>query len=383
MHFDSDYTGTCHPLILRRMAETLGHAFGGYGTDTLTLFARQKIRALCQRPEAAVYFLCGGTQTNQVVIDFLLRSFEGVLAADTGHISIHESGAIEATGHKVLTLPLPEPKETRSDLLCKSRLRGGGGSLAPLPEGGCRLRLRGGSLGKITAAQIDEYVRNYYADPNWEHIVPPGMVYITHPTEYGTLYSLRELEAISAVCRTHKIPLYLDGARLGYALAAEDTDISLPDIARLCDAFYIGGTKCGAMFGEAVVFPDGKRADRFFSHIKRHGALLAKGWVAALQFNTLLEGDTFTDTPYYKICRHAIREAMRLKQALLAKGYTQPVDSPTNQQFIEISLKQAEELKKHVIYGEWEPPRGDRVTVRLATSWATDPKDVDELIELL
>ena len=345
MHFDSDYTSTCHPLILERLAQTQGQHFDGYGTDAITLSAREKIRALCQRPDAAVYFLCGGTQTNMVVINYLLRSFEGVLAADSAHIAIHESGAVEFTGHKVLNLPSRD--------------------------------------GKITAAQVDDYVNNYYADPNWEHIVPPGMVYITYPTEYGTLYSLSELEQLSAVCRKHNIPLYLDGARLGYALAAEDTDVTLRDIARLCDAFYIGGTKCGAMFGEAVVIPDGRRADRFFSHIKRHGALIAKGWVTALQFDTLLDGDSLTDTPYYNICSHAVKEAMRLKNSLIGKGYTQPVDSPTNQQFIEISLQQAEELKQHITYGEWEPPRGNKVTIRIATSWATDPKDIDKLIELL
>ena len=345
MHFDSDYTSTCHPLVMQHLARMQGQHFAGYGTDTVTRSAREKIRALCHCPEAAVYFLCGGTQTNQVVIDFLLRRFEGVLAADTGHISIHESGAIEATGHKVLNLKSCD--------------------------------------GKITAAQIDEYVCNYYSDPNWEHIVPPGMVYITHPTEYGTLYSLRELEELSVVCCKHGIPLYLDGARLGYALAADGADATLSDIARLCDAFYIGGTKCGAMFGEAVVFPDGKRADRFFSHIKRHGALIAKGWITAAQFDALLEGDPITDTPYYKICRHAVKEAMRLKSALVSKGYTLPVDSPTNQQFVEISLKQAAGLRKHIAYGEWEPPRGNKVTIRLATSWATDPHDTDRLIDLL
>lgn len=353
MHFDSDYMNICHPLILKRMAETQLQAYPGYGTDALCQAAREKIRKFCKCPEAEVFFLCGGTQTNMVVIDALLRSFEGVLAADSAHISVHESGAIEFTGHKVLPL-------TPTD-------------------------------GKITAQQVDEYVTGYYSDPNWEHIVPPGMVYITHPTEYGTIYTLTELEAMSEVCRKHRIPLYVDGARMGYGLAAEGTDITLADIARLCDAFYIGGTKCGAMYGEAVVFPDPQRADRFFSHIKRHGALLAKGWVAGLQFDTLFsyadditkEALTIEQTLYYTICRHAITQAMRIQQALRDKGYHIYLDSPTNQQFVEVTLQQAESFAKHLTYGQWEPPRDGKVTIRFATSWATDPEDVDRLINLL
>ena len=343
MHFDSDYMNICHPLILQRMQEMQSQQFAGYGTDSISHSARQKIRALCNCPEAEVQFLCGGTQTNMVMVNFLLRSFEGVVCAESGHIAIHESGAIEFTGHKVLPLPAKE--------------------------------------GKISAEQVDDYVTTYYSDPNWPHIVPPGMVYITQPTEYGTLYSLSELEQLSAVCRKHSIPLYLDGARLGYALAA--TDITLADIARLCDAFYIGGTKCGTMFGEAAVIPHPKPDHRFFTHIKRHGALIAKGWTTAMQFDTLLEGDSLTATPYYQGCRHAIREAMRLRQALQDKGYTLPYLSPTNQQFVEVSLSQAEEFRRHLTYDQWEPPHGDRVTIRFATSWATNPEDVDKLIELL
>ena len=344
MHFDSDYMSICHPLILQRMQETQNQQFSGYGTDVVSQSARQKIRTLCGSPEAEVQFLCGGTQTNMVIINFLLRSFEGVLCAESGHIAIHESGAIEFTGHKVLPLPAAE--------------------------------------GKISAAQVDDYVTTYYSDPNWSHIVPPGMVYITQPTEYGTLYSLCELEALSAVCRKHNIPLYLDGARLGYALAADST-LTLADIARLCDAFYIGGTKCGAMFGEAAVIPRPKSDSRFFTHIKRHGALIAKGWTTALQFDTLLEGSNLTATPYYQGCRHAIIEAMRLRQALLDKGYRLPYLSPTNQQFVEVSLTHAEELRQHLTYDQWEPPHGNIVTIRFATSWATKSEDIDRLIELL
>ena len=353
MHFDSDYMNLCHPAVLKRMAETAPQTFSGYGTDPLTEAARQQICRLCGCPQAKVFFLAGGTQTNMVMVDALLRSFEGVLAADSGHISIHESGAIEFTGHKVLPL---KPRD-----------------------------------GKISAQQVDDYVTAYYNDPNWEHIVPPGMVYITHPTEYGTLYTLEELEQLSAVCRRHRLPLYLDGARMGYGLAADTTDVALSDIARLCDAFYIGGTKCGTMYGEAVVFPDPQRADRFFSHIKRHGALLAKGWAVALQFDALLRraddhtayADDMADTLYYSICRHAVAQAMRIRQALLQKGYTLYLDSPTNQQFATVTLQQADRLAQHLTYGQWEPPQGDRITIRFATSWATDTHDVDRLIELL
>lgn len=353
MHFDSDYMNICHPLILKRMAETQAQSFAGYGADPLCASAQEQIRRLCQCPDAKVFFLTGGTQTNMVVIDALLRSFEGVIAADSGHIAIHESGAIEATGHKVLPLT---------------------------PHNG-----------KITARQVDRYVTDYYNDPNWEHIVSPGMVYITHPTEYGTLYSLSELEELSAVCHRHHMPLYLDGARLGYGLAADHTDVDLADIARLCDAFYIGGTKCGTMYGEAVVFPDPARADRFFSHIKRHGALLAKGWIVGMQFDTLLRraddpsqyATTTRDTLYYSICRHAITQAMRIKQALTDKGYHLYLDSPTNQQFVTVSLQQAAEFAKHLTYGQWEPPTDNEVTIRFATSWANQATDVDKLISLL
>lgn len=353
MHFDSDYMNLCHPLVLQRMAETQQQQFAGYGTDSLTAAARQQICRLCHRPNAKVFFLAGGTQTNMVVIDALLRSFEGVLAAESAHIAIHESGAIESTGHKVLPLT---------------------------PHNG-----------KITARQIDDYVTSYYNDPNWEHMVPPGMVYITHPTEYGTLYTLNELEELGAVCHRHHIPLYLDGARLGYGLAAPNSDISLPDIARLCDAFYIGGTKCGTMYGEAVVFPDPTRAEHFFSHIKRHGALLAKGWAVALQFDTLMRrngdpshyADDISDTVYFDICRHAVNQAMRIRNALLQKGYTLHLDSPTNQQFVTVTLQQAEHFAHHLTYGQWEPPRDGHVTIRFATSWATKTDDVDRLIDLL
>lgn len=374
MHFDSDYMNLCHPLILKRMAEVADTPFSGYGADEITRSAGEKIRALSQCPEAEVYFLTGGTQTNMVVIDALLKPWEGILCADSGHIAVHEAGAIEFTGHKVLTLKQEN--------------------------------------GKISASAIEDYLRTFYSDPNWEHMVAPGMVYLTHPTECGTVYTLQELEAIHRVCQTYKIPLYIDGARLGYGLAAntevmaanagngnankdenaEDDKLpTLADIARLADAFYIGGTKCGAMYGEAVVFPHPGIAPHFFTQIKRHGALLAKGWAAALQFDVLFSDanrmeDTanhMEDTLYYRICRHGVEQAARVRAALLQKGYRLMPDSPTNQLFVELTQEKARLIGAHLTYGQWEPPHGNMLTIRFATSWATKPQDIDQLIELL
>lgn len=374
MHFDSDYMNLCHPLILKRMAEISNTSFPGYGTDSITQSAANKIRALTHCPEAAVYFLTGGTQTNMVVIDALLKPWEGALCADSGHIAVHEAGAIEATGHKVLTLNAKD--------------------------------------GKLCAKDIENYLHTFYSDPNWEHMVAPGMIYLTHPTECGTIYTLKELEAIHRVCQTYKIPLFIDGARLGYGLAANTEGLtageSLPtlsDIARLADAFYIGGTKCGAMYGEAVVFPNPAIAPHFLTQIKRHGALLAKGWAAALQFDvlfsdanalqdsrntattatmtTMADAKCVEDTLYYRICRHGVEQAARLRAALKQKGYHLMPDSPTNQLFVEITREKADNLRHYLTYGQWEPPHGDFLTVRFATSWATRSEDIDRLIKLV
>lgn len=374
MHFDSDYLNLCHPLILKRMEQIYSASFPGYGADSITRSARERIRALTGCPEAGVWFLAGGTQTNMVVIDALLRSWEGVICAGSGHIAVHEAGAVEFTGHKVLTLP--QEKDANG-----------------IPNG------------KISAGVLQDYLRTFYSDPNWEHTVIPGMVYITHPTECGSVYTLQELESLSAVCRERNIPLYIDGARLGYGLAADtarlregETLPSLRDIARLADAFYIGGTKCGAMMGEAVVFPRPDIAPHFFTQIKRHGALLAKGWVAATQFDVLMSAPDDTDNPdspriadaarmedtlYYRICRHGVKEAMRLRDALVSKGYRLMPDCPTNQLFVEISTQKADSLSRHLTFGQWEPPHGDKLTIRFATSWATAPQDIDRLIALL
>lgn len=395
IHFDSDYMNLCHPLILKRMAEVADTPFSGYGADSITRSATEKIKALCQCPGAEVYFLIGGTQTNMVVIDALLKPWEGVLCAGSGHIAVHEAGAIESTGHKVLTLEQEKDRRTSN----------GATTTTPAPEQGI-------GNGKLSAKTVENYLHTFYSDPNWEHMVAPGMVYLTHPTECGTVYTLRELEAIHHVCQTYKIPLYIDGARLGYGLAANtevvaanagdgnankcddnankgdiaqsNTLPTLADIARLADAFYIGGTKCGAMYGEAVVFPHPCIAPHFFTQIKRHGALLAKGWAAALQFDVLFsDANRVEDTLYYRICRHGVEQAARVRAALIQKGYRLMPDSPTNQLFVELTQEKALALGAHLTYGQWEPPHGNLLTIRFATSWATKPQDIDRLIELM
>ena len=329
-----------HPEVMRRLLETNLEQTPGYGTDAYTTHAKELVRRACAQPDAAVYFLVGGTQTNATVIDALLARHEGVLAAETAHINVHESGAIEATGHKVLVLPSHE--------------------------------------GKVLADEVDAYISQFYRDDTYEHMVAPGMLYISHPTEYGTLYTRKELEALSRICREANIPLYMDGARLGYGLAAEGTDVSLEDIARLCDVFYIGGTKVGALFGEAVVSARPSLLPHFFPLIKQHGALLAKGRLLGVQFETL-----FTDGLYFHIGAHAVRLALKLKQAFVAKGYRLHLDSPTNQQFICLPNETIDRLFHEATFELWGP-RGERESVvRFVTSWATREEDVDRLIELL
>lgn len=340
MHFDTDYMEGSHPDVMRRLLETNLEQTVGYGSDPYTQRAKDLIRKACGVPEAGVHFLVGGTQTNSTVIDGLLRQHEGVIAAETAHINVHESGAIEATGHKVLTLPQHN--------------------------------------GKLEAEEVEKYITDFYRDETYEHMVAPGMVYISHPTELGTLYSLDELEKLSAVCRRANIPLYMDGARLGYGLAAENTEVTLTDIARLCDVFYIGGTKVGALFGEAVVAPDPKRLPHFFPLIKQHGALLAKGRLLGIQFETL-----FTDHLYERMGKHAVRLALKLKEAFKSKGYKLQLDSPTNQQFVCLPNETINRLLQHATFELWGP-RGEKETVvRFVTSWATREEDVDAFIRLL
>ena len=338
--FASDYMEGAHPLILERLAQTNLVKSSGYGTDGFSESARNLIREACRVPEAEVHFLAGGTQANAVMISALLRPWQGVISARTGHISVHEAGAIEYGGHKVLALPHTD--------------------------------------GKLSAGTIRDCLEEYLQDDNRDHMVMPGMVYLSHPTEYGTLYTLEELREISTVCRQYRIPLYLDGARLAYALACPENDVTLPDLGALCDAFYIGGTKCGALFGEAVVIPDPQLIPHLFTMIKQHGALLAKGRITAIQFEVL-----FTDGLYLEIGRPAVREAARIREALLSKGYQLSPPSPTNQIFILLDKAQAAALSEKVEMSFIEQAPDGRVVMRIVTSWATAPEDVDRLIACL
>ena len=339
IYFNSDYLEGAHPSVMARLNETNMVQTVGYGEDQYCAAAREKIRAVCQAPEADVHFLVGGTQTNATVIASILRPWQGVLSADSGHINCHEAGAIESTGHKVITLPAAE--------------------------------------GKITAQQVQDYVEWHRNDESTEHIVQPGMVYISHPTEYGTLYSKAELEALSAVCHTYHMPLFVDGARLGYALVSEGTDVTLADLARLTDVFYIGGTKVGALCGEAVVFPHGAPA-HFMTMVKQQGALLAKGRLMGIQFDVL-----FTDGLYTRISRNAIETANALKKGLAAKGYRFFMDSPTNQLFVVLENTQLTALEGRAKFGFWEKFDDSHTVVRIATSWATKMEEIEQLIALM
>ena len=338
LSFASDYASGCHPEVLRRLTETnLSHS-AGYGLDEYSEDAREKIRQACRAPEADVFFLAGGTQANAVVIGCLLKPWQGVISAETGHVCGHEAGAVEAGGHKVLTLPQRD--------------------------------------GKLDATSVRDCLERFRADEARDHLVEPGMVYISQPTEYGTLYSLRELTALSETCREAGIPLYLDGARLAYALGCPENDVTLPDLARLCDAFYVGGTKCGALFGEAVVFPKHDTVPHFFTMIKQRGALLAKGFVPGVQFDAL-----FTDGLYERIGRHGVAAADRIRSGLTACGYPLLLNAPTNQVFVILSPTQEQALRSEVDMTFWETLADGRSVVRLATDWATCDEDVDRLIE--
>lgn len=339
LYFASDYMETAAPEIIERLAALAGRKFTGYGSDEISELAREKIRTAAGTPEGEVYFLVGGTQTNATVIDTMLRPYEGVIAAATGHVSVHEAGAIEYGGHKVLAVPAEE--------------------------------------GKIKAKDIDSLAETYWNDENHEHMVMPAMVYISQPTEYGTLYSLEELREISGVCRKWKLALYVDGARLAYGLSARGNDVTLKDLASLTDVFYIGGTKCGALLGEAVVFPKKGTVPHFFTMVKQHGALLAKGWAAGLQFDTL-----FTGGLYEKLGRNGDEMADRIRQALDEKGYVQDVRNSTNQIFLTLTHEEARRLSEKVEMGFWEN-KGDKVVMRIATSWATTEEETEALIKLL
>lgn len=340
IHFDSDYTSGAHPKVLERLITTNHEHSAGYGCDDYTAKAKELIREATGCRDAEVMFLVGGTQTNATAIDGILARHEGVLAADSGHIAVHESGAIEASGHKVLTLPHHD--------------------------------------GKVAAAEVDSYIEAFYADETYPHMVAPGMLYISQPTEYGTIYSLRELEALSAVCHKHDIPLYIDGARLGYAMAAEGADVTLKDVARLADVFYIGGTKLGTLFGEALVVTNRALLKNLFPLVKQHGALLAKGRLLALQFEAM-----FSDGLYYDIARNAVTQAIRLREAFRSAGFEVVIESPTNQQFFNLPNEVIDRLRQSVSFNYWGARGATHSIVRLVTGWSTTQEDVDRLIELL
>ena len=338
--FENDYSEGAHPEILEHLIETNMEQLSGYGTDIYCQKAKEKIRNACGIPDAEVFLLTGGTQTNQIIIDTVLAPYEGVVAARTGHVSTHEAGAIEFTGHKVLELPEKE--------------------------------------GKIQATDLKDLLETFYGDGNHEHMVFPGMVYISHPTEYGTLYSKQELKDLSAVCREYKIPLYMDGARLIYGLASEGTDLTLQDIAQLCDIFYIGGTKAGLLCGEAVVFTGKNMPAHFLTRVKQHGALLAKGRLLGVQFDAL-----FTDDLYLKIGENAITTATVLKNGLKEKNYEFYIDSPTNQIFVVLNNVHMKKLSEQVVFSFGEKKDDSHTVIRFATSWATRMEDVHKLLILL
>ena len=338
--FNNDYSHGAHPAVLQALVDTNMEPQPGYGTDAHTERAKQLIREACQAPDADVFFLVGGTQANATVIDMLLAPYEGVVAAETGHVACHEAGAIEFGGHKVLTIP--------------------------------------GYEGKMHAEDLENYIQVFYENESYEHTVFPGAVYVSLSTEYGTLYSKAELAAIHAVCQKREIPLFVDGARLAYALAADECDITLPELAQLCDVFYIGGTKVGALCGEAVVFPHGAPA-HFMTMVKQQGALLAKGRLLGIQFDVL-----FTDGLYFSISKNAIATANRLKAGFAAKGYRFFIGLPHQP-----ALRRA---RKTPSWPRWKARPSSasgrstidtHTVVRIATSWATRMEEVEQLLELM
>lgn len=338
IRFESDYTEGAHERIIKRLVETNEEQTPGYGMDEHCEKARQYIRKACRAEHADVHFLVGGTQANTIMIASILRPHQGVVAASTGHIAVHETGAIEATGHKVLTLPSPD--------------------------------------GKLQAEQVKELYEAHWNDVTHEHMVQPGLVYISHPTENGTTYSKSELAALSKVCRECDLPLVIDGARLGYGLAAQDSDLSLADIASLCDMFYIGGTKVGALMGEAVVIIKDALKKDFRYIIKQNGGMLAKGRLLGIQFETLFE-----EGLYYDISKHAVDMAMLIREAFAAKGVCFRYASMTNQQFPILPNEILRKLRAKYSYSHWEDIDARHSAVRFCTSWATKKEHVKMLIK--
>lgn len=340
LYFHNDYNEMCHPAVLQKMQENMGKQMGGYSEDTACEHAANMIRDLCENQELAVHFLVGGTQTNLTVISAALRPHQAALGANTAHINVHETGAIEATGHKVIGLPTED--------------------------------------GKITPEQIVQTVQMHYADAAHEHIPQPKLVYISNPTELGTIYSLAELEDISRVCKANKLFLFVDGARLGYGLAAKGNDVTLADFARLTDVFYIGGTKVGAMFGEAVVISNPAIAEDFRYLMKRHGGMLAKGWLLGLQYEALME-----DNLYYRISAHADAMADQIRATLMQLNYPLLVEGVTNQIFPVLPDALLDKLSENFTFSEQERIDEGHRAVRFCTSWATEQEAVDALCEEL
>lgn len=350
--FECDYNNGAHPKVLEALVRTNGEQTLTYGFDSYSERAKEKIRRACECDDAEVFLLVGGTQTNTTVIDGMLQAFEAVISCRTGHIAIHEAGAIERSGHKVITLPPSELPPARGE--------------------------NTNGDGKLTAKDLADYMAWFEGDESRNHLAQPGMVYISFPTELGTLYSAAEIEAIYDVCRQYGLQLFIDGARLGYGLAASHGDVTLPWLCRHCDALYIGGTKVGALCGEAVVFTHGNAPRHFFSIVKQHGALLAKGRLVGIQFDAL-----FTDGLYFEISEHAIQMAMKLREVLRRKGFPFFIDSPTNQQFVIVPNEEVSRLERIVGFTHWEPFDSEHTVCRFVTSWATTTADIDELEKLL
>ena len=340
IQFQCDYNEGAHPRILERMLQTNFEQTVGYGEDHYCASAAELIRKACGREDADIHFLVGGTQANATVISSVLRPHQGVICVSTGHINVHETGAIEHSGHKVLALE--------------------------------------GQNGLLPASAVREAMEEHLAEDGPEHTVQPGMVYISFSSEVGTVYSLRQLEDLSAVCREYGLPLFIDGARMGYGLASEGCDVTLNDIARLADVFYIGGTKQGALFGEAVVIvnPALKKDFRYF--IKQNGGMLAKGRLLGIQFLTLFE-----DGLYFELSQHAVAQAMRIRDAFVSKGYDFLVDSPSNQQFPILPNDVMELLSKDFKFSVWKRIDAGHTAVRFCTSWATRIEAVDALLAAL
>lgn len=337
IRFNNDYNHGAHPQIIEALSEYNNESYGGYGLDSWCEKASAEIKKYIDCPEAAVHFLVGGTQANFTVISAALRPFQGVISANTGHINAHETGAVEHCGHKIHAVPHTN--------------------------------------GKISAQQIINEAENYINSPSQEHITQPKMVYISFPTEYGTIYSKSELQEISAACKKYGLFLFIDGARLGYGLGAADCDVTIKDIAAFADVFYCGGTKCGALFGEAVVITNPELNINFRSYIKQNGGMLAKGWLLGLQFYTL-----FKDGLYFEITKKADEFAMQIKKAFAEQGISQYIESSTNQQFVILNKKQIETLSKSYTFEFDQQIDEEYASVRFCTGWHNTQEEIDALI---